>query len=139
MHELAIDVENPSSSFKVIPPETREGIKSGNVGNSLNELIENKIKAKQRFYGIEISPAAKGEDLDYRKFPAQPLFTSITWLFDDNLKHESLSLAPAVQLGKVIDKCCPVLMHLTCYKLEQAKLRDLVNLGFRNVLALKGG
>lgn len=136
MHEFAIDVQNPSSSFKVIAPERSE---NENVGDNLNDLIQKKIKAKQRFYGIEISPAASGEDLDYGKFIVPPLFTSITWLFDDNLKDESLSMAPAVQLGKAVNKCCPVLMHLTCYKLDKVKLRNFCDLGFENILALRGG
>lgn len=136
MHKFAIDVRNSSSSFKVIAPECTE---NENVGSNLNDLIQNKIKAKKRFYSIEISPAASGEDLDYRKFIVPPLFTSVTWLFDDNLKHESLTMAPAVQLGKAVNKCCPVLMHLTCYKLEQVKLREFCDLGFRNIFALKGG
>lgn len=135
MHEFAIDAGNSCASFSVIPPE----IRVEEVGNSLSELIQNKIKAKQRFYGIEISPAANGQDLDYNKLMPQPLFTSITWLFDDNLKYDSLSTAPAVLLGKAVSKCCPVLMHLTCYKLEEVKLREFLDLEFHNILALKGG
>lgn len=137
MHEFAIDINNPKASFKVIPATAHNG---GNAGSSLNDVIESKIKANKRFFGIEISPAAKGNDLDYRKFTiAQPLFTSVTWLGDDNLKFDSLSEAPAIQLGKAVEKCNPLLMHLTCYKLAQAQLKEFLDLGFRNILALKGG
>lgn len=141
MHEFAIDSSNPSSSFQVIAPvaATEPNDETKHILN-LNELIQNKIKANRRFFGIEISPAANGEDLDYRKFgDVQPLFTSITWLFDDNLKSDSLSTAPAVQLGKTIEKFAPILMHLTCYKLNPDKLREFLDLGFQNILALKGG
>lgn len=142
MHEFAIDVGNSCASFSVIPPEIQantEVEEVEEVGKSLNDVIQKKIKAKKRFYGIEISPAASGQDLDYTKFMPQPLFTSITWLFDDNLKSESLSIAPAVRLGKAVSKCCPVLMHLTCYNLEEVKLREFLDLEFHNILALKGG
>lgn len=137
MHEFAIDINNPTASFKVIPPSTES---SENTSRSLNDLIESKIKANKRFYGIEISPAAKGNDLNYGKFTiAQPLFTSVTWLGDDNLKFDILSEAPAIQLGKAVAKCNPLLMHLTCYKLTQTRLNGFLGLGFRNILALKGG
>lgn len=134
MHEFAIDVNNPNASFKVIPSPTDD---SANTSKSLNDLIESNIKAKKRFFGIEISPAASGNNLDYRKL--QPLFTSVTWLSDDNLKNDSLSKAPAIQLGKTVAKCHPLLMHLTCYKLTQTQLKEILDLGFRNILALKGG
>lgn len=137
MHEFAIDADNPTASFKVIPPTTSGG---ENTSQNLNELIESHIKAKKRFFGIEISPAAKGNDLDYRKFTiAQPLFTSVTWLSDDNLKNDSLSKAPAIQLGKTVEKCNRLLLHLTCYKLTQTLLNEILDLGFRNILAMKGG
>lgn len=137
MHEFAIDINNPKASFKVIPSPAGN---SENTSKSLNDLIESKIKANKRFFGIEVSPAAKGNDLDYGKFgTAQPLFTSVTWLGDDNLKFDSLSKAPAIQLGKTVEKCNPLLMHLTCHKLTPILLHEFLDLGFRNVLALKGG
>lgn len=138
MHEFAIDLDKPSASFNVIPASGVEN-SAENAGKSLNEIIKNKIKERKRFFGIEISPAANGDDLDYNKFTTLPLFTAITWLFDHNLKYVSLSMAPAVQLGKSVQKCSPVLMHLTCYKLKPAILRELLDTGFNNILALKGG
>lgn len=137
MHEFAVDVSNPKASFKVLSLATSD---CGNTSENLYDLIKSKIKANKRFFGIEISPAASGNDLDYGKFTiAQPLFTSVTWLSDDNLKFDSISTAPAIQLGKIVEKCNPVLMHLTCYKLTQAQLNEFLDLGFRNILALKGG
>lgn len=137
MHEFAIDLNNPNASFNIIP-SSRNG--SHNTSKSVNDLIASKIKANKRFFGIEISPAAKGNDLDYNKFTsAQPLFTSVTWLGDDNLKFDSLSKAPAIQLGKAVEKCNPLLLHLTCYKLTQTQLNEFLDLGFKNILALKGG
>lgn len=139
MHEFAIDLSKPSSSFILIAPSNTDYVPNENGQRSLDELIQSKIKADKRFFGIEISPAAKGEDLDYNKFAVQPLFTSITWLFDDNLKYASMSMAPAIQLGKVVEKCSPVLMHLTCYKFNEAMLREFLDIGFNNILTLKGG
>lgn len=137
MHESAIDIDNPKASFKVVPSPVGS---SEITTKSLNELIKSKVEANKRFFGIEISPAVKGHELDYGQFTiAQPLFTSVTWLGEDNLKWDSLSKAPAIQLGKSVAKCNPLLLHLTCYKLTQTKLKELFDLGFRNVLALKGG
>lgn len=140
MHEFAIDVNKPSASFNLIPPEIVESADNESANKkTLDELIQDKIKEQKCFFGIEISPASSGEDLDYKKFVVQPLFTSITWLFDHNLKHDSLSMAPAVQLAKSAEKCSSVLMHLTCYKLQASKLSELLDIGFKNILALKGG
>lgn len=137
MHQLAIGVDNQHKLFKILPPKIQEN--ANHFGKGLDELIQNKIKANERFYGIEISPAANGQDLDYSKFTPQPLFTSITWLLDNNLKCDSLSSAPSVQLGIAVRNCCPVLMHLTCFKLDEVKLREFLSFGFQNILALKGG
>lgn len=139
MHEFAIDFNKPSASFTIIPPRAENNFEAETSGKSLDELIRNKIKDRKRFFGIEISPASSGEDLDYNKFALQPLFTSVTWLFDNNLKFDSLSMAPAIRLGKTVEKCSPVLMHLTCYKLQREKLREFLDIGFKNVLAVKGG
>lgn len=137
MHEFAIDTNNPDASFNVKPPSSN---RSDNDSTDVNDLIASRIKANKRFFGIEISPAASGNELDYGKFTvAQPLFTAVTWLTDDNLQFDSLSKAPAIQLGKIVEKCNPVVMHLTCNKLSQSQLNELLDLGFRNVLALKGG
>lgn len=140
MHEFAIDVNNPNSSFNIIPTKGAKVTQGENATiKSLDELIQDKITEQKRFFGIEISPASSGEDLDYNKFAAQPLFTSITWLFDHNLKQNSLLSAPAIQLGKTVEKSTPVLMHLTCYKLQATKLREFLDIGFKNIMALKGG
>lgn len=139
MHEFAIDSNKPSASFTVIPPSEENNCESKTSDKSLDELIRKKIDDRKRFFGIEISPASSGEALDYNKFAVQPLFTSVTWLFDYNLKFDSFSEAPAVRLGKQVEKCSPVLMHLTCYKLDREKLREFLDVGFKNILAVKGG
>lgn len=106
---------------------------------SIDELIQDKIKNGKRFFGIEIMPSSRGEVLNFTKFTAQPLFTAITWRRDSNLKSENLSDGPAIRLGKTIEKSSPVLMHLTCYKLQVPKVRELLDLGFKNILAIQGG
>lgn len=138
MHEFA-ETNHRSAHFKLIPPTNAENTASENAVKNISQLIENRIKDKKRFFGIEISPASSGADLDYNQFTTQPLFTSITWLFDENLKGDSMSMAPAVLVGKSAEKCSPVLMHLTCYKLQEENLREFLDLGFKNILALKGG
>lgn len=139
MHEFTTETTHPSAHFKLIPPTNTENTASENAVKNISQLIENRIKDKKRFFGIEISPASSGADLDYNQFTTQPLFTSITWLFDENLKGDSMSMAPAVQVGKSAEKCSPVLIHLTCYKLQEENLREFLDLGFKNILALKGG
>lgn len=136
MHEFAIDSTELSVPFKIIPAKSNERDSTKN----LNELIQCKIREKKQFFSIEISPTANGENLDYNRFGSnQPLFTSITWQFDRNVRYKCMSETPALQLAKSIDKCNPVLMHLTCYKLNEAKLKDTLDNNIVNVLALKGG
>lgn len=143
MHEFASSADNennhnPMDSFKLIAArgDILDDIQNGN--QNLANSIEKRINEQKRFFGIEISPANSG-DLDYNQFPVQPLFTSIAWLFDTNVNYHPLSTAPAIRLGKSAQHCSPVLMHLTCYKLTDAKLREFLDLEFKNILALKGG
>lgn len=135
MHELAAYSPEPGTTFKVIPNKTPH---SGE--KYINRLIQDRIKNKKRFFGIEISPSPKGKDLDFNRFGEnQPLFTSITWLFDHNVNFDPLSLSPAIKLAKIVDECNPVLMHLTCYNLSESKLNEILENNVTNILALRGG
>lgn len=135
MHELAVYSTEPETHFRIISN------KNACVGQrNLNELIQERIQSGKRFFGIEISPSPKGRDLDYNCFgDLQPLFTSITWLFDHNVNYESISKSPAMTLTRSVRECNPALLHLTCYKLSDSKLQQIIENGVTNFLALRGG
>lgn len=135
MHEFAVYSTEPETHFRVVPNKN-----SCIEQRNLNELIQERIKSGKRFYGIEISPSPKGRDLDYNCFgDLQPMFTSITWLFDHNINCEPISKSPAVTLTRSVQKCNPVLLHLTCYKLSNPKLQEIIGNGITNLFALRGG
>lgn len=135
MHELAAYSTEPGSTFKVIPNGTPY-----NGTKNINQLIQDRIGGEKKFFGIEISPSPKGKDLDYSCFgDNQPLFTSITWLFDHNINFEPISMSPALKLAKSVQECNPVLLHLTCYKFTESKLDEVFNNDIENILALRGG
>lgn len=138
MHESTIDTTKELSLFKIIP-FTSVSANNLTKTKNLNELIQSKIGQRQRFFGIEISPASHGPELDYNRFgKSQPLFTSITWILDHNTKNESLSMAPAVKLAHSLEKWQPVLSHITCYKMNENRLIELLDNNLTNFLALKG-
>lgn len=133
MHELAIDDGQHSGKLNVIDADH-----SPDTSN-LDEIIRKKIKEQKPFYAIEVSPVPSSEELNFKKYSPAPVFTSITWLFDNNLKTDLAADAPAIQLAELVKKSTPVLLHLTCYKLTESKLIDILNTGVDNVLALRGG
>lgn len=135
MHEFAVYSTQPETHFCVIPNKSA-CIEQRN----LNELIQERIKSEKRFFGIEISPSPTGRDLDYNRFgDLQPLFTSITWLFDHNINYEPISKSPAMTLTRSVQECNPALLHLTCYKLSDTKLQEIIGNGVENMFALRGG
>lgn len=135
MHEFAVYETEPGFTFKIIPNRTVY-----NGTQNINQLIQNRIQSNKRFFGMEISPSPKGKDLDFNNFGEnQPLFTSITWLFDHNINYDPMSLSPALQLAKSVKKSNPILMHLTCYKLTEQKLNQILADDVTNFLALRGG
>lgn len=135
MHEFAVYSTEPETHFRVIPKKS-----SCNEQRNLNELIQERIKSGKRFYGIEISPSPKGHHLDYNCFgDLQPLFTSITWLFDHNINCEPISKSPAMTLTRSVQECNPALLHLTCFKLSDSKLQEIIGIDVTNLFALRGG
>lgn len=135
MHEFAVYSTEPEAHFCVIPN------KSACIDQrNLNELIQERIKSGKRFYGIEISPSPKGKFLNYNDFgDLQPLFTSITWLFDHNINCEPISNSPAMTLARSVQESNPALLHLTCYKLSDSKLEEIIENGVTSLFALRGG
>lgn len=136
MHELAIETGNHTGKINVVDAESNL---NGDDIIDLDQVIQEKIAQKKRFYAIEVSPVPSAEDLNYRQFNVQPVFTSITWLLDHNIRIEPIGDAPALKLAQVIRKSNPVLSHLTCFKMTANKLEEILNHNVKNVLALRGG
>lgn len=134
MHELNIDSGNRIGKISVIDAKYPT-----NVHINLAEAIRERIAEKKRFYGIEVSPVQSLEPLDYNAFKYPPSFTSITWLKDVNLRPKNLEDAPAIQLTSLIRQSNPAMLHLTCYNLDEQKLKTILSCGITNFLALKGG
>lgn len=123
-------------------PGTLPALDAQSLSNSskLLELLNNRTNGKLNFFSIEISPTGEDEPLDFDCFGNnQPLFTSITWLGDSNLNHHPIKTAPALQLTKSISKLNPVVLHITCYKLDRPYLEEILNSDIQSVFALKGG
>lgn len=58
---------------------------------------------------------------------------------DTNLQCDRMSDAPAIQLSHAMGNEIPVLSHVTCFKLDESRLNDILDNGIHNVFALKGG
>lgn len=137
MHEVAIDTGNRFGKFNVV--DAVHGAPTNNAID-LDQVIRDKIANKKRFYGIEVSPVPSTEELNFNEFDVAPVFTSITWLLDHNLRQATLGDAPALKLAAVVRKSNPVLSHLTCYRMTENQLREiLLEHQVDNVLALRGG
>lgn len=107
---------------------------------NLAALINNRISEKKHFFSIEISPSSQSNSLDYNVFGnKQPLFASVTWLMDTNIQCDCMSNAPAIQLSHAMVNMIPVLLHVTCFKLDERRLNDILNHRINNIFALKGG
>lgn len=137
MHSLAYENDPKGSKLKVIDVEPKPKISCELI--NIKDLIALKIENKQRFYSIEVSPLVSVEELNYNKFSVLPLFTSVTWLSDHNLKQPNVSDSDAIKLVKLAQHSTPVLLHLSCYKLTYGKLDEILRNNVKNVLALRGG
>lgn len=137
MHEVAIDIGYRLGKINVV--DAIESIRTDAVVN-LDHVIRDKIANKKRFYAIEVSPVPSTEELNFNDFDVLPVFTSITWLLDHNLRQPTLDDAPALKLANFVRKSSPVLSHLTCYQMTENHLRGiLLEHNVENVLALRGG
>lgn len=132
MHALVIERKSNKSSFSVINTQLDESFQYVKV----IDLIGRRTYRRERFYSIEVSPS-DNILLNFNDFTVQPLFTSVTW-FKDNVEVENDAVEPAVQLINAITST-PALLHLTCYKLTETKLENLMKMKLTNVLALRGG
>lgn len=138
MHEIAIDTGNRFGKINVV--DAANIAPTDTTAIDLDNVIRDKIANKKRFYGIEVSPVPSTEELNFNAFDVAPVFTSITWLLDHNLRKATLGDAPALKLAAVVRKSTPVLSHLTCYQMTENQLREiLLEHHVENVLALRGG
>lgn len=139
MHYFDIDSEESCTTFEISPP-IESHRREPNCSKSLLELLKERKDSGKHFFSIEVSPSGHSDHLDFNRFGKnQPLFTSITWLRDSNVKHDCISDAPAIHLAKVLSNCSPILLHVTCYKLTESQLNSILENDIQNVFALKGG
>lgn len=136
MHELAIDTSNHTGQITIVDAN-RHLLADANA--NLDQVMRERIAQKKRFFSIEVSPMASVEPLNFDAFRVPPMFTSITWLKDTNLRQKSLEDAPAIQLEALIRPSNPAMLHLTCYKLNEKSLKQVLSFGVENFLVLKGG
>lgn len=110
-------------------------------GKQLKHLIADKIKNKEFFYGIEISASNYYPNtiLDYRSFgPILPLFTSIVWLSAEYWSVKNIEEVESIKLARKLESHGVVLPHFSCYRLQQSRLEEFLNLNFSNILTIRG-
>ncbi|XP_046802701.1 methylenetetrahydrofolate reductase [Lucilia cuprina] len=103
--------------------------------------IEKKVKNKEFFYGIEILARNHHANtlLDYKAFGSiMPLFTSIVWLSSDYWAVENIEEVESIKLARKLQPHGIVLPHFSCYRLQEPRLKEFLNLNFSNVLAIRG-
>lgn len=133
MHELALGSQQVSY---FVADYTAPCI---NQFQNIKELIAHRIENRQHFYSIEVMPVESAYHLNYDDLLVQPLFTSITWLSDTNLKALTIAEAPSVQVARVFNTFTPTMSHVTCTQMTPDKLNDILETKVQNVLALRGG
>lgn len=96
--------------------------------NKIKKLLIDRNEIKKHFFSIEVTPKPNRLDIDYSQFPIEPLFTSITWIGDDNLKYDRVTDSPALKMiDNLTKKKQPCLSHVCCYKLTEKQLDDMLD------------
>lgn len=76
--------------------------------SSIKELLETRIKSQNRFFSIEITPKPDFIlDLGSEFLENPPLFVSVTWIGDENLKYKPLIESPAFKTSLKISEAFP--------------------------------
>lgn len=136
MRELLIKEDGKETGmFRVIDANQPIARKCLNIKNVMNQ----KILERKHFYSIEVMPVVSAEDLNYNDFIIQPMFTAITWLSNSNITSTVAADVPAIKFASMIKNSNAVLSHITCYKLTQEKLTDILSNDVQNVFAIRGG
>lgn len=140
MHEIAIDTNNNDETCEIINIHNQQSTRNNNDNKSIKIIdIINENKRKQKyFYSIEVSPI-KQLDLNYNEFNELPAFTAVTWLSDKNINCPLNVTPPSVEMIDKLIESTPVMLHLSCYKLSELKLNEILKFGIKNILALRGG
>lgn len=109
--------------------------------NCLKNVINTEFSQKSDkkiFYSLEITPKSELQ-LNFNEFSKLPLFVALTWIKDDNLKADSISDSPTIQIGEKIQSSF-VIHHLSCYNLNEVKLDEfLEDDTVFNVAVVRGG
>ena len=108
----------------------------------LKRLISEKFtsETKKVFFSIEVTDKWNYE-IDLPKLNTKPLFIGIAWISDKNLQYDNINSSPALQLKKNIGNDMEVVNTITCYKLEDKHLDELLSEenGVKNLTVLRGG
>ncbi|XP_061398842.1 methylenetetrahydrofolate reductase (NADPH)-like [Musca vetustissima] len=123
------------------PPFENEMPKTAADQRLLRNVINEKIRNKEFFYGIEILARTYNPNvlLDYNALgPLLPLFTSIVWLGMDYCNIENLTEIEAIRLAHKLNRHVRVMPHLSCYCLTEQRLREFLQIDFSNVLSIRG-
>lgn len=128
----ALDIRFTEQQFKTQSTPEPEQLKN---------VIKEKIQNKEFFYGIEILAHSyqPNTTLDYTALGSLlPLFTSIVWLGMDYWKVTNINDIEAIQLAHKLYPNVNVMPHFSCYRLEEERLRQFLNLKFSNMFAIRG-
>lgn len=81
---------------------------------NLIEVINDRIQQQKRFFSIEITPKLDTIiDINAEfKDQSHPLFVSVTWMGDENLKYSNLEESPAVKSALKLSESIPGLIIL---------------------------
>lgn len=99
-------------------------------------------QAKKRlYYGIEVLARFRKDPitLDFNRFlPVLPIFISVVWHSLRYWDVEPIGKVDSLVLCKHLAEKIPALPHITAYRMSRERLREYLDLGFKNVLALRG-
>jgi 5,10-methylenetetrahydrofolate reductase len=134
MHDVSDTVYDGSSLEESQVAEIQnEGVKKC----SIKDIVHQCNGTKGLYYSIEITPKANCS-VNFDEMTVKPIFTSITWISGSNLKYGTIKKCPAVNLTAKLSQNCPVLNHVTCFKLSEKNANDFQEIGIQNLLILKG-
>lgn len=137
MHEIAIENENETCEI-IHHHQQQYSINIENNSIKIIDIINANNRKQKYFYSIEVSPL-KQLHLNYNEFVELPAFTAVTWLSDTNINCPLNAVPPSIAMVKQIIQSTPVMLHLSCYKLSELKLDEILKCNLKNILALKGG
>ncbi|EDV97106.1 methylenetetrahydrofolate reductase [Drosophila grimshawi] len=106
----------------------------------LGDLVANKTRIGEFFYGIEITSNTRGiiTCVDFNQFlPVLPTFISLAWLAP-YWQVEPIGQVQTLQLTRALESYIPAMPHLSTYRLSEQHYDDFFDLNFDNLLAVRG-